>query len=278
MSKRVKTTTTSVVNITKKNQIEHDVKKKINNNTKHSKEDRDTTIPKDVLENKATEVGPFWSVDKPIEPSSLHILTELVQYYTHEKLEKLIVPRSIKKLGVSKNYILTDVIKKELSGISLRAIEHLVTNYSKGIKIVIYDEKQKKHIDIHGNYETESGHYKRGLFDPFCRHERLYFLWKLESIKSGEMEDVVLLTTVGQLNFMKWAENAKVLTYAQTHKNEIQKAMEEVLSKVNNEKKHFKKLGQKRKRKELTKAPEMYCAVYSIDTTLYFDHLESDED
>jgi hypothetical protein len=50
--------------------------------------------------------------------------------------------------------------------------------------------------------------------------------------------------------------------------------METTLSEVNKEKKLFKKMGKPRKRKELTKEPEIYCTVYSLDTHLYFDHMD----
>lgn len=253
--------------------------KKTNKFGNHKNSDKDEnvkiSIPHDVLENKATEIGPFWSVDKPIEMSSRKILSELLPFYTKEKIEKLIVPRSIKKLGISKNYVLSDVMKEELNGISLRAVEWLVTNYSKGTKITLYSDVLKQRVDIHSAYEDQSSHYKRGLFDPFCRHDRIYFSWKLTNAKTKELEDLILVTTVGQLNFMKWAEENGVLSYAQRNRQNIQNAMEKRLSRVNKEKKECKKQGTKRKRRELTKAAEVFCVVYEVDTVLQLDELES---
>jgi hypothetical protein len=260
-------------------------------------------IPSDVFTNKASEIGRFWSVDVPLKSESLKLLRELVKFYTDDKLEKLIVPRAIKSLALQKKYELSNIIKEEINGISLRAIEWLVTNYSKGTKIVLYNEIQKKRVDIHDAYEIQSNHYKRNLFDPFCRHGRVYFMWRLKPIKTKlrkqekqdkqdktsqtpqtpqtpqtlppSFVDIVLVTTVGQLNFMKWADEHGILTYAHNHQQEIQNTMESTLSKVNKEKKQFKKLGQRRKRKELTKAPDIYCSVYSVDTVLQLDNMDS---
>lgn len=234
----------------------------------------DLFIPRDVMDNKASEIGRFWSVEKPLKAESKKLLHELLPFFGDVNMERLIVPRSIKSLGVYKNYNLSDTMKAEVNGISLRAIEWLVTNYSKGTKIVLFNEKDKKRIDIHNAYEIQSNYYKRNLFDPFCRHGRVYFLWKLQSVKSSEWEEVVMITTVGQLNFMKWADENGILDYARTHKDEIQQTMESTLSEVNKEKKLYKKMGKPRKRKELTKEPEIYCTVYSLDTHLYFDHMD----
>jgi len=229
------------------------------------------TLPKDVLDNKASEIGRFWSVDKPLKPESQKLLHDLLPFYTDANLERLVVPRSIKSLGLNKNYVLPDAMREEINGISLRAIEWLVTNYSKGTKIVLYDEAKKQRVDIHTAYEIHSNYYKRHLFDPFCRHGRVYFVWRLPSVKTSVVEEMVLVTTVGQLNFMKWADENGILTYARAHKDEIQTTMEATLSEVNKEKKLCKKMGQTRKRKELTKEPEIYCTVYSLNTQLHFD-------
>jgi hypothetical protein len=234
-------------------------------------------IPSDVLENKASEIGRFWSYDEPLTAEARNLLFELLSFYDHENMQRLIVPRSIKSLSICKNYVLSDEMRAEINGISLRAIEWLVTNYSKGTKIVLFNEQNKNRIDIHNAYEIQSNYYKRNLFDPFCRHGRVFFLWKLRSIKTNEIENVIMMTTVGQLNFMKWADEQGILTYARQHQEKIQETMEITLSEVNREKKLFKKLGKTRKRKELTKEPNISCVVYQINTRLEFDCMDWDE-
>ena len=242
---------------------------------KSEKKEKLIELSKKVLENKTNVIGSFWAIDKPLKIESIKLLNELLPFYTPQKMEELIVHRAIKSLGISKTYHLPNQVKSEINGISLRAIEWLVTNYSKGSKIVLYNEKTKQRVDIHHAYEIKSNFYKRNLFDPFCRHGRIYFFWDLQSVKTEKWEKVVLFTTVGQLNFMKWADENCILNYAKTHRKTIQSTMEDTLSQVNKEKKKFKSLGTRRKRKELTKAPEIYCTVYNVDTNLHFDHLDS---
>jgi hypothetical protein len=246
------------------------------NMAKHSKSEKKMTIPDDILENKTTEISRFWAYDKPLQAESIKVLRDLLSFYTDENLEKLIVPRSIKSLSIQKKYELSDTIKKEIDGISLRAVEWLVTNYSKGIKIVLFNEKTKKYIDIHNDYEIQSNYFKRNSFDPFCRHNRIYFFWKLKSLKTNEMENVVMLTTIAQLNFFKWAHENGILEYASANKNDIQGAMESVLSKVSREKKLCKQNGIVRKRRELTRTVDVKCNVYSINTDLHFDLMDCD--
>ena len=233
-------------------------------------------IPKDILTNRGTQVGIFWSYNKPLTPTAKKLLIELVQYYTFPLMEKLIVPRALSSRNIAKLYELSDEMKHDIAtDVSLRSLEWLVTNHSKANKIILYNEKLKQRIDIHNSYEVQSNFYKRCLFDPFCRSSRVYFTYKVKNLKTNEIENVVLVTTIGQLNFMRWANQYGILDYARAHHAEIQKTMEDVLTAVNKEKKLYKKLGQKRKRRELTQQPELYCTVYNVDTTLHFDHLDS---
>ena len=295
------------------------------------------------IKNKISRVGRFWTDGESLKPNSLRLLKDLNSFYTDENLERLIVPRAIKSMGLQKKYHFSDVVQKEIDGISLRAIEWLVTNYSKGIKIVLYNVEQKNRIDIHDAYETQSNHFKRHLFDPFCRHGRVNFHWKFSPIdlsssfsstknkklkhkldktsknknkikkktlndntdtdnnddtdikqedcgivndldlqktttttnnnnnNNNKFIEIVLVTTVGQLNFMRWADQNGILEYANTHHDEIQSTMEKTLSKVNHEKKKCKEIGEQRKRKALTLAPENFCSVYRVDTVFQME-------
>ena len=94
------------------------------------------------------------------------------------------------------------------SGPSLRKIEWFVTNYSKN-NHVSYTAPNGKMFTVHVAYKSSLDGYSKKLFDPFCRTERIEF--------QG------LSTTVGQLNFLKWAlvngiiESLKGMEGKQTH-------------------------------------------------------------
>jgi hypothetical protein len=58
--------------------------------------------------------------------------------------------------------------------------------------------------------------YAKKNFDPFCRWERIQIPYDEES----SME-----TTIGQLNFFKWAIENRIIDYIQAHYSEIEDDM-----------------------------------------------------
>lgn len=215
---------------------------------------------------KTDVVGRFWC-ETPLKPASRKLLKQLDSFYTDKMLEELIVQRSLRSVGGDEKPVKRDEVKSETSwSISLRCLEWLVTNYSKKHQIVLYHTEKKQRVNIYSEYLDQLNLYKRMRFDPFCRSQRIYFNWTLND------SEFPLPTTVGQLNFMKWAYITGVLEYAQINEAVIQKDMEDVLAVVQEEKRAFKNSGQKRKRKELSHAPDTYCNVYTIDTVLFGDN------
>ena len=80
-------------------------------------------------------------------------------------------------------------------GFSLRIIDWTTTNYSKRHRITIYHRGLP--TDLHNDYRRFLGVFTKKYFDPFARRERIKLL------VDGEAE-AELMTTVGQLNFMRW--------------------------------------------------------------------------
>jgi hypothetical protein len=118
--------------------------------------------------------------------------------------------------------------------ISLRIIDWFVTNYSKKNN-VIYQKKKKQFI-VYLNYKSQLKAYSKKYFDPFCRRKRIIFHIK----KRDE-----LVTTVGQLNFFKWAIESGVITYIRKNIEKIENDMTISLKKINTDK-------IQKKRKELS--------------------------
>ena len=70
------------------------------------------------------------------------------------------------------------------------------------------------HIDtIVLNYKLKLKAYSKKRFDPFCRWDRI-------TIPYNDNSQVV--TTIGQLNFFKWALENKVIEYIELHYKEIE--------------------------------------------------------
>ena len=100
------------------------------------------------------------------------------------------------------------------SAISLRLIDWFVTNYAKQYNTSYIINNQE--FLVYTNYKSQLKAYSKKLFDPFCRRERIMF--QLPGQTS-------FLTTVGKLNFFRWAIEKGVLDYITTNLARIEKEM-----------------------------------------------------
>ena len=138
--------------------------------------------------------------------------------------------------------------------ISLRIIDWFVTNYSK--KYNVYYEIYKtptgkstfnsdgnmlyKQINIYHAYKSQLKSYSKKKFDPFCRKERISFNCKGYNIE----------TTLGQLNFFKWALDNMILQYINENYDHIEKDMNICFNKNKKDKTDSKR----KPRQELSKS------------------------
>jgi hypothetical protein len=100
------------------------------------------------------------------------------------------------------------------SDVSLRLIDWFVTNYSKQHSTSYLLNGQE--FLVYTNYKSQLKAYSKKLFDPFCRRERIMF----------QIPGYPLLqTTVGKLNFFRWAIEKGVLQYIQENITTIEAAM-----------------------------------------------------
>lgn len=98
--------------------------------------------------------------------------------------------------------------------VSLRLIDWFVTNYSKQHNISYILQGQE--FLVYTNYKSQLKAYSKKLFDPFCRRERIMF-----QIQGYPM----FQTTVGKLNFFRWALEKGVLDYITLNLQKIEAAM-----------------------------------------------------
>jgi hypothetical protein len=111
------------------------------------------------------------------------------------------------------------------SHISLRLIDWFVTNYAKQNSTSYILNGQE--FLVYMNYKSQLKAYSKKLFDPFCRRERILF-------QVGTFP--AFLTTVGKLNFFRWALEKGVLNYIQAHVQEIEKGMNQFMKEIQKEK------------------------------------------
>lgn len=103
---------------------------------------------------------------------------------------------------------------KGTSEVSLRLIDWFVTNYSKAHSTSYILNGQE--FVVYMNYKNQLKAYSKKLFDPFCRRERISF-----QIPGHD----AFLTTVGKLNFFRWAIEKGILDYIKGHQPEVEKEM-----------------------------------------------------
>jgi len=130
------------------------------------------------------------------------------------------------KIESNKNMILP-IIDQETS-VSLRLLDWLVTNYSKkhNVRYELGESNGEvilstNNFNLYLNYKNRLKAYSKKSFDPFCRRQRIWF--NIEDCTAGPlyMEDInkytgpnYRISTIGQLNFFKWAIEYKVIDYA----------------------------------------------------------------
>ena len=108
-----------------------------------------------------------------------------------------------------------DIIKGK-SKISLRLLDWFVTNYAKKNYTVYNIDEEQTRFKVYNDYKLKLKAYSKKRFDPFCRWERITIPYD----QKNQME-----TTIGQLNFFKWAIENKILDYIDKHYSLIEADM-----------------------------------------------------
>ena len=110
------------------------------------------------------------------------------------------------------------------TNISLRIMDWFVTNYSKK-HYTVYDligtggstgGAPAKRFKVYVDYKLKLRAYSKKRFDPFCRWDRINVPYK---------NGTYIQTTLGQLNFFKWAIENEVIRYIQENYSAIEADM-----------------------------------------------------
>lgn len=104
---------------------------------------------------------------------------------------------------------------------SLRIVDWFVTNYAKK-NYTIYNIEStslpntSQRFKVYNEYKLKLKAYQKKRFDPFCRWDRITIPYN---------ETQCMETTIGQLNFFKWAIENKVIDYIQQNHDIIEDDM-----------------------------------------------------
>lgn len=130
------------------------------------------------------------------------LLLSLTNYYSKNK----------KHLDIFKHIVEND------SKLSLRLIDWYVTNYCKehNIAYVLTNGGKQEYFNVYMNYRSQLKAFKKVLFDPFRRRSRITFHYD----KNGSIS-----TTIGQLNFFRWAIENDIISNLMLHLKDVEKDM-----------------------------------------------------
>ena len=111
----------------------------------------------------------------------------------------------------------------------------------------MYSTKNNHRFKVYEDYKLKLKAYSKKRFDPFCRWDRIQGPIAKNSEYSCE-------TTIGQLNFFKWALENNIIDYIDAHYNDIEEDMNEnnSLSKSRKTPKLKKNENTRKKREELS--------------------------
>jgi hypothetical protein len=101
------------------------------------------------------------------------------------------------------------------SPISLRIIDWFATNYAKKF-FTVYEVGVNRRFKVYVDYKLKLKAYSKRRFDPFCRWDRITIPYS-----SGTF----IQTTIGQLNFFKWAIENRILDHIENHYEDIERDM-----------------------------------------------------
>tara|TARA_A100001015_G_C14719759_1_gene605463 strand:- start:53 stop:601 length:549 start_codon:yes stop_codon:yes gene_type:complete len=170
------------------------------------------------------------------------LLYSLRKFYNEEKNLKILKP-----------------IISGKSNISLRVLDWFVTNYSKKFGTSYRNEEnKKKNFIVYIDYKSQLKAYSKKQFDPFCRRERIIF----KDNKNNE-----IITTVGQLNFFRWAIMNNIVDYIKINLEEIENDMIFSLKDIYKKEKGSKR----RKRKELSISAVKTVKKHNVSIIVNFD-------
>ena len=111
----------------------------------------------------------------------------------------------------------TDIRK---SKISLRIFDFVVINFAKKYNVTypLVRDGNTEIFNMYLEYKSQLKSFQKRYFDPFCRRDRIEFV---------NADGEVLMSTIGQLCFFRWAITNKVYDYTVANLKTIEKDMVE---------------------------------------------------
>jgi len=144
------------------------------------------------------------------------LLSELLVFYQNKEYLEI-----IKKI-VNREFTVSNSSNNSTKKLSIRIVNWFVTNYAKQ-HFTVYENDGERFF-VWTRFRSAEDGYSKEMFDPYCRKDRIIIPYD---------ETTQIVTTIGQLNFFKWAIVNKVIDYIVVHYDEITKDMNMRLTQKN---------------------------------------------
>lgn len=149
------------------------------------------------------------------------------------------------------------------SKISLRLVDWFATNYSKQYFTSIdTDDIMNGRFKVFVDYKLRLRAYSKKRFDPFCRWERISIPYK---------DTQYVQTTIGQLNFFKWALENNVIKYVEENYIDIENDMNKRNSTSKRKKTNTTGSKTRKKREELSVLASRSIYKEDVEIVVRFD-------
>ena len=122
--------------------------------------------------------------------------------------------------------------------------------------------KSKTRFKVYNDYKLNLRSYSKKRFDPFCRWERISIPY---------IDDTSIQTTIGQLNFFKWAIDNSVIEYIEQNYKIIERDMNERNSTAKNDKEVNLDNKTRKKREELSQLATRSMKKENIEIVVSFN-------
>jgi hypothetical protein len=205
------------------NDIENSVSEVDNNNLSINKNDLDNTLidNKITLDNKKIKKSSIFTAQQITYDPDIITIND---FKKKEKMLYEVLNNFFYQCTLEEVQMIIQIIDGNHL-ISLRFLDWFVTRYCYLYKLSIpinnsYNKEQIFNINI--SYKAQLKSFKKRYFDPFRRKKKFNFWFGKHELN--------ILTTLGQLNFFRWALSFDVIKYAEKNYKEINGKMTHVNS------------------------------------------------
>ncbi len=178
------------------------------------------TLDKQTLNNKIIKCTKSNKISDSETSTQENNIIEINNFKKKEKMLYDVINDFFKKCSQEEINKIINIIDGKYK-ISLRFLDWFVTRYCYLYKTSIqinniYNKEIEFNINI--SYKAQLKSFKKKCFDPFKRKNKFYYTFGEQNLNTNNN---LILTTLGQLNFFKWALSFDVIKYVENNFDNI---------------------------------------------------------